>query len=260
MLDGPIRNRLSTNFLAIYAKERGPASTTRLSDTRFKSRGPFTTFLFVVSLYLCSCAETRYVNHQDAGDETNLHSRTVVFSIAPEFYLEFPTCAVVMPPSGEKTTPIFSKLIEESFSHRISGKLSRVVNATQRNLSARRLAFDLAHAADRLALAEALDCDTIAVVELTGAGRSFMLVWSEVRIGLDVRLIRVRDERVLWRARHVADRSAGGIPLSPLGIAAEAFSSFQFSADQEVWLSVLDDAVRRIVSTLPDVRSFASMR
>ena len=124
---------------------------------------------------------------------------------------------------------------------------------------ARRMACDLVRSEDRLALAEALDCDTIVVTELTGADHSFLLVWSEVRIGLDVRLVRIRDQRVLWRGRHVADRSAGGLPLSPLGIAAQAFSSVRFSSDPEVWHSVLDDAVRRIVSTLPDARTIAGM-
>ena len=213
----------------------------------------------MAELILSSCAETRYVNYREAGNGTIPHSRTVVFSIAPEFYRNFPDCALVMPPSGGRTRSIFHGMIEETLALRIAGKISRVVGAAERDLEARRMAFDLLRPDDRLALAAALDCGTIVVTDLTGADHSFLLVWSEVRIGLDVRLVRIRDERVLWRGRHVADRSAGGLPLSPLGIAVQAFSSVRFSSDREVWHSVLDDAVRRIVSTLPDARTFSRM-
>ena len=72
-------------------------------------------------------------------------------------------------------------------------------------------------------------------------------------------MLRATDGHVLWRARHIANRSDGGIPLSPIGIAVDAFSSAQFSSDREIAESVVDDAVRRLVRSLPNARSYSKL-
>lgn len=62
--------------------------------------------------------------------------------------------------------------------------------------------------------------------------------------------------RLLWRARHIAERSEGGIPFSPLSVVVDGITSARFAADREIVDSVVDDAVRRIVASLPDAISF----
>jgi hypothetical protein len=69
-------------------------------------------------------------------------------------------------------------------------------------------------------------------------------------------MLRAADGHVLWKARHIADRSDGGLPLSPIGIAVDTFTSAQFSSDREISESVVDDAVRRLVRSLPNARTY----
>ena len=69
-------------------------------------------------------------------------------------------------------------------------------------------------------------------------------------------MLRAADGHVLWKARHIADRSDGGLPLSPIGLVVDTYSSSQFSSDREIAESVVDDAVRRIVRSLPDARKY----
>ena len=71
-------------------------------------------------------------------------------------------------------------------------------------------------------------------------------------------LIRIRDDKVVWQARHVATRSDGGVPLSPASAIVNIFQAASFQGDGDVNFSLADDAVRRIVKTLPDVRYYAS--
>ena len=63
-----------------------------------------------------------------------------------------------------------------------------------------------------------------------------------------------RDGFVVWRARHAATRSEGGLPTSFLSAAVNMFAAGAQHADPDVRLSVADDAVRRIVVSLPDTR------
>ena len=206
-----------------------------------------------LALVLTACAQTQYVGFEDA-DEPNPISpiRTVMVEIDEDFYDEFPDCVVVMRPAAAENLDRFPKLVEASLALYLTRKISRVVGGVERDLLARNMAIDLVHPGDREAFMEALDCDAFVTAEVLGPGHLYLFVWSQVRIGLEVRMTRYRDQRVLWRARHIADRSEGGLPLSPLSAILDGYSSAQFSADKEIIDSVVDDAVRRIVASLPN--------
>ena len=76
-----------------------------------------------------------------------------------------------------------------------------------------------------------------------------------MRIGIEVKMVRAGNGQLLWRARHVANRSEGGIPFTPIGVVVDGYSSTRFSADREIIDSVVDDAVRRLVASLPNART-----
>ena len=57
-------------------------------------------------------------------------------------------------------------------------------------------------------------------------------------------------------ARHEARRSEGGLSLSPLGALLDSAFSTRFAADREAAEGVVDDAVRRMIVPLPNLRTF----
>ena len=81
-----------------------------------------------------------------------------------------------------------------------------------------------------------------------------MLVWSELRLGLEARLFRQRDGVELWKARHVARRSDGGLSFSPFGLVVNAYDANSFSSDGDIVVSVSEDLVRRIIASLPNTK------
>ena len=80
------------------------------------------------------------------------------------------------------------------------------------------------------------------------------VVWARRGFGLQVTLTRAGDETVLWKARHLAMRADGGVPLSPVSAALAGFNAARFHADTDMEESLADDVVRRIAASLPDVR------
>ena len=60
-----------------------------------------------------------------------------------------------------------------------------------------------------------------------------MFVWSQIQFGLDVKMIRRDDDKTLWRAQHITERSGGGLPLSLFGIVTEAYKSVKISSDTD---------------------------
>lgn len=207
-------------------------------------------------LAISSCTGTRYVDFKDAEADSSLPGSIVAVEIDRQYYEDYPNCVVIMPPSAAPGMGKIARLVEAALTTHLSRKVTRVIGAVERDSVARRMAVDLLRPGDRKSLLKALGCGAFMTTDVSGTGNTFYLIWSEFRIGLDARLFRARDGRLLWRARHVADRSGGGIPLSPIGAIVETFSSTRFSADPDVAYSVVDDAVRRVVASLPDSRSY----
>ncbi len=209
-----------------------------------------------ITLASGGCGGTRYVPFEAAEKTNSLPMRTVAVEINPEFFEDFPNCVVVMPPKASASAARYSRSVESALSRHLTVKISRVVSLKERNLVARRMGVDMRHPGDFRDLMKELGCDTYVKSEVVGAGKSFLLVWSKMRIGLDVSLLRVGGERPLWRARHVAGRSDGGISLSPVGVVVNAFMALRFSADRDVDVSVVEDAVRRLVYSMPDAKIY----
>jgi hypothetical protein len=210
----------------------------------------------LVALLLGACSGTRYVEFDQELDNTQVLFRTVAVDVAPEFRDEFPDCVVVMPPLGGRGSDNYSGVIEAALAAHLTKKINRVVVSIERDAAMRRLAINVNQDEDLRALASALECDALITSEILITDKKYFLVWSQLQIGLVVKMTRMRDGQLLWRARHVADRSEGGLPLSVFGAAVEAYSSTKLTMDEDVTASVVDDAVRRLVASLPDAKSF----
>ena len=212
-------------------------------------------FVSAVALLAAGCARTDYVAL--GADETvpGAPTRHVGVDIAPSLIDEFPDCTIILRPETGPGLQKFGPLVEEALGRHLARKFTRVFDAAERGVIVRRNALDLLHESDRTELAEIAKCDTLLRSRVVGPGKTYLVVWSQVQIGLEVSMIRARDGKVLWRARHMADRSEGGIPFSPIGIVVDAYSSVTFSSDREIAESVIDDAVRRVVRSLSNLRN-----
>jgi hypothetical protein len=87
----------------------------------------------------------------------------VEYEIDPAFYATFPECVLVLPPSGGAKFGTLPTVVELAFSRQLTSKIPRVIDPTQRDRAARRLGIDISQPQEIEALAEELDCDTVAL-------------------------------------------------------------------------------------------------
>ena len=97
-------------------------------------------------------------------------------------------------------------------------------------------------------------CDFVVRSAPIGDHGIYALVWAKAQVGIQLQLEHGRRGIVMWRARHVATRSEGGLPLTPVGAVVNAFWAAQFQADREEIATLIDKAVRRIMRTFPSVK------
>ena len=208
----------------------------------------------LAAMLLAACTQTQYVAYDDNKNEVNPFSRTVEFDLSRKFYRDPPECAVVLPFTVEGKRHPYASVIEESLARHLTAKMSRVIGPAERHGLTRNLAVDLSHPGDRKVFARSTRCRGFIEAKPWGGESIYAVFWTQSRIGLDVSIGLADDDAVVWRARHVATRSDGGFPLSPFSAAFSLFEATRLSTDGDVSFSLVDDAVRRIVKTLPDTR------
>ena len=214
-------------------------------------------FICIYSLMLLSaCTETRYVDYQDQAGSSQTFNRQVEFKVDKSFYQDPPDCVVVLPSlsSNKEQNNKHDRLVGDALARQLSIKINRVIGPSERDRLVRQLGLDISNPADRVVLTRQSRCRFFVQAKPWGPSSVNGVVWSETRVGLEVLVTRAQDNILLWQARHVATRSGGGIPLSPFSIVTNIVMAARFNADGDVPLSLIDDALRRMISTLPDTR------
>lgn len=190
----------------------------------------------------------------DSPDAGTSGVREVLYKVDRSFYHAPPSCVVVLPTTERKATGgVAAARIERAVARHLRDKIPRVIGPFARERAARRLALDLNHAGDRRRFAALERCDAFVRWRVIAASSDYLLVWSGRDFGLEVEMFRDPD-RMLWKASHVARRSDGSLPLSPISASIAIFEAGWFESDSEILPSMVDDVMRRLVVSLPDVR------
>ena len=202
---------------------------------------------------LAACVNTSYGSYQAAEAPPTAQERRVDYEISRSLFDNPPDCAMVLPLQGAPS-PEQADILERALARQLSERLPRVIGPRERRKLARRYALEPGNPADWPSLTRLTECDSLLDAALTEARDDYALVWAQRSLGLETALIRIADLTVLWRARHKAARSDGGLPLSPLSLAMEGADAARFAADNDVLPSLADDLARRILITFPDFR------
>ncbi len=98
------------------------------------------------------------------------------------------------------------------------------------------------------AIGKMLRCDALLIGEITEYDADFLGLYSQISIGVDLKLIAAKDGSVLWQGHHVAKSHGGSVPITPVDIAVGVYSATENISDEQV-VRVEDDLFRRLLST-----------
>jgi hypothetical protein len=99
------------------------------------------------------------------------------------------------------------------------------------------------------ALAEVLGVDAAVTGEVTHFDRVFAGLGSQVAVGCEVRMVELPSGRLLWRAKHVSRGFAGGVSVSPVGLAVNALASLWNLRQVELYRQT-DNLFREMTGTI----------
>jgi hypothetical protein len=166
---------------------------------------------------------------------------------------QLPACAIVMPSIGA-VPPGGAGMIERVVARHFAQRLPRLIGSPERRALARAGAYNLSDPIDRGRFARMLSCRHGLEITVHAAGISYVVAWAGRHVDLTLTLFRFNDEEVLWSARHGLDRSAGGLPTGPLSLVLDTVRASVFASDRDGTEALVEDVVRQVAQTFPDLR------
>ncbi len=209
--------------------------------------------LVSANLGAAGCTKTSYGSYDHEPAAVAFLERRVAVEIERAFFASPPDCTVILPTRGGLDSET-AAVIERSLGRHLGQRLPRVIGPLSRRRLERAGGFDLSDPVDWSDFSRQTGCDTVLESEAHAVQAEFYLVWAEHRADLEVTLRRIADGMVLWRARHLAGRSDGGLPVGAVSLTISAVEAGRFHGDADILPSLIDDTVRRITASLPDVR------
>lgn len=202
-------------------------------------------------LTLSACTTTGYQDHsQGKVIKAEMKPMDVNFKISGQYYRDPPQCVAVMETKTGKH-PVMGKMISVALARHLGEKIDRVIFPRKRASIARKMGYDLSNPKDKKRFSRYNKCRFYARAELYDLGDDYAVIFSKKHVGIKIDLMRFEDDEPVWQAAHTVWRADGGVPLSPIGMLGGMASAALFSSDADILPSLVDEAIRKMVHTLP---------
>jgi hypothetical protein len=99
-------------------------------------------------------------------------------------------------------------------------------------------------------LGEILGADAVVYGEISDFDKLFAVVYSQVSVGAEIRMIDAKTGHLLWSGQHVARIHEGGLSVTPIGLVATVIATALNMRDIQL-LRACDDLFREMVKTIP---------
>jgi len=99
-------------------------------------------------------------------------------------------------------------------------------------------------------LGEILGVDAVVYGEVSDFDKLFVVMYSQVAVGAEVKMVDAKTGHFLWSGQHVARIHEGGLSVNPIGIVATVIATAMNMRDIQL-LRACDDLFREMVKTIP---------
>ena len=204
----------------------------------------------------CASISPTYIDDGKLSQEnkdTTTHLNPVHYKLEDTFIASPPKCIAIMPlTTGIKTSDKDDKRLSEKSMEQLRWSLySQLAPYPFTDIELARVNKALSVAKnneDYQTIGSLLKCDALLLTEVTDYHSGFFGIYSNTAIGVKMTLIRTANSETLWTGNHVAQSSAGSIPLTPVDIVVGLYSATENLSDEQL-VRVKDDVFRRLLST-----------
>ena len=205
-----------------------------------------------VLLSLSTCSSTK---HTPPGP-TDVMDRVfpVQSQVSPALAEASPTSIAVLPFTQVQGEMSGAEVVRRSVYNHVSSKKFKDLELYRVDAALRGGGFASGATLDTASpqtLAQLLGVDAVLYGEVTDYSRMSLVAYSQVVVGLKLRMRDGQSGQVLWEAEHTSRSHGGGPALDPIGVAMQVLGA-ALNMQQVQLLRGADDVSRKLVATLPD--------
>ena len=214
--------------------------------------------LVPILLFLASCASSpTFVNDNESftDAEKTSHFNAVHFKTEKQFISSPPRCIAILPFENETGITANNSterliLTDEKIEQLRWILYSHLAPHPYQDIELKKVdrALSKFNHKQYAAIGKTLRCDALLLGEVTEYDADFLGLYSQISIGVDLKLIAAKDGSVLWQGHHIAKSHGGSVPITPIDIAVGVYSATENISDKQV-VRVEDDLFRRLLST-----------
>ena len=210
--------------------------------------------LIIITFSSCS-QKVEYVEKDKAGIKIPLITNQVLYKTYKSFDIQPPTCVAVLPFDLEKQFKLHKNVYLEPSAVVRRSVFSHLSPLTYRDIELvmiDKLFNELTKEGkiDYKYIGEQLNCDSVLTGTVTNFDSYDLKIYSNLIIGVKLKLYRTSDTALLWEGEHKAESKGGTIPLSPIGVAVGMINAAR-NMIEEQYLRLSDDLSRRLMKVFP---------
>ena len=207
--------------------------------------------LALVWAFVSACSSGRPV----ASGSTDLVDKIfpVQSQVSATLAAASPTSVAVLPFTQVRGETSGAEVVRRSVYNHLSSKKFKDVELYRVDATLRSGGFASAAdlgAASPQALAQLLGVEAVIYGEVIDYSRTSLGVYSQVAVGLKLRMLDGQSGQVLWEAEHTSRSHGGGPALDPIGVVMQVIGA-ALNMQQVQLLRGTDDVSRKLVATLP---------
>lgn len=199
------------------------------------------------TLLIAGCA-TRYVERDVSKSEVSDSFGDVVVSQTSDALKKNPpTCLGVLPLTAAKDVFNSTDEVRKAIHSHLAPTGVRLIPLQRIDLLYKK---ELSIKDNVTALSAATGCDTYITGEVTDRSSRFWGIYSEVKIGARLQILRPNQDKPLWEGKHTATVRDGGIPLNPITAVTTAVAAGANLREEQITRTT-HDLARRLVYAIP---------
>lgn len=206
--------------------------------------------LLLGSLVVSGCA-TRYVERDPAKEALADNLGDVVVSQSSEsIKKDPPRCIAVLPLTAAKPALAPTDSVRKAIHSHLAPTGVRLIPIQKVDaIIDKRLSVK----ENTALISTATGCDAVVSGEVLEKSSRFWGVYSEVKIGAQLKIFRVGVEKPIWEGKHIAVVRDGGVPLNPVSALSSIVSAGSNLREEQVTRTT-HDLARRLVHAIPGLK------
>jgi hypothetical protein len=212
--------------------------------------------VLLVPAFAGGCLQTTYRPFSQPSaqkaEPDSIFERRVDYRLFDAFFTTAPSCAAIV--TRASAPRAIARVVEDAVQRHLAMRLPRVMGAARLRRVETALGIDMNEPSDRRVFARQARCDAVVEIHLARVQDDYLVLWAQRRLTIGLTMSRIADGTVLWQARHSTGRADGGLPIAIIDLPVSAARAVMVTSDPELYASIADDAARRMIKTLPDIR------